>query len=386
MALPAGLLPPDYGTGGLAAVLPAALDCLGVPVSTATGLAGADARAALDLPTADRVLVVLVDGLGHANLTQWAGHAPFLRSLRPTQRLLTSVFPSTTAAAIGSFGTGTSPGRTGILGYTQRNPVTGALANMVSWEGAAEPAAVQQEAQLFAVLADQGRAVTSTGPARFAGSGMTVAALRGGAYVPAESLAERVDAALAALRHPGLVYLYWGDVDKAGHGFGCSSTQWCAELEGLDRELARLAGSAPPGTLLLVTADHGMIDVDPNRRWDVATTPALSAGVLLVGGEPRAMHLYTEPDDAPAVAERWREVLGDAALVWTRAEVLAGGLLGPAMRVEVEPAVGDVVVAMRERATVVDSRVHSAAAINLVGVHGSLTEAEMQVPLLVASM
>lgn len=383
--LPADLLAPDGGTGGLAAVLPASLDALGVPVTTATGIDGAAARRDLGLPTAERVCVVLVDGLGHLNLAERAGHAPFLRSLLPDARALTSTFPSTTAAAVGAFGTGTAPGRTGMLGYTQRNLATGGLANMVSWEGAPPPHEVQQEPPLLSAAADAGLAVTSTGPARFAGSGMTLAALRGGTYAGAERLGDRVDAAVRALRRPGLVYLYWGEVDKAGHHHGSGSWQWGDELEALDRELARLSRSLPAGTLLLVTADHGMVDVDPALRRDVATDPALGRDVALVGGEPRAVHVYAEPGRAAEVAARWREVLGDHALVLERDDALARGLLGPSPRPEAVAAAGDLLVAMRGLATVVDSRTQTPASLALVGVHGSLTEREMRVPLLVTA-
>jgi hypothetical protein len=383
--LPADLLAPQSGTASLAAVLPACLDALGVAVTTTTGLDGAAARRDLGLPATDRVCVVLVDGLGHLNLAERAGHAPFLRSLLPDARPLTSTFPSTTAAAVGAFGTGTAPGRTGMLGYTQRNPATGGLANMVSWDGAPPPHELQQEPTLLGVAADAGLAVTSTGPARFAGSGMTLAALRGGTYAAAESLADRVDAALRALRRPGLVYVYWGEVDKTGHHHGSGSWQWGDELEALDRELARLARSLPTGAQLLVTADHGMVDVDPARRRDVAHDPVLARDVTLVGGEPRAVHVYAEPGRAAEVAARWRETLGESALVLERDDALARGLLGPNARPEAVAAAGDVLVAMRGRATVVDSRTQTAASLALLGVHGSLTEREMRVPLLVTA-
>jgi len=174
-------------------------------------------------------------------------------------------------------------------------------------------------------------------------------------------------------------------VDKAGHHHGSASWQWGDELEALDRELARLVRSVPRGTLVLVTADHGMVDVDPALRRDVATDPALARGVELVGGEPRAVHVYTEPGQTAAVAARWRDVLGDDALVLEREEALARGLLGPDPRPEAVAAAGDVMVALRGRATVVDSRTQTPASLTLLGVHGSLTEREMRVPLLVAA-
>lgn len=414
--LPTGLVAPTYGTDSLAAVLPGAAGALGVDLTTATGLASRDSAAALDLPSVERVVVVLCDGLGHLNLAERAGHAPFLRGLLPGTRTLTTTFPSTTAAAVSTFGTGTAPGRSGMLGYTQRNPATGGLANMVSWTEQPDPYRpvagagalpvpaheLQREPTVFERLVAAGVAVTSVGPARFAGSGMTLAALRGGAYVAGESLEDRVDGAVRALRRggPALVYLYWGDVDKTGHHHGWQSWQWGDELEAFDREVARLVRSVPAGTLVLVTADHGQVEVDRAARLDVAATPALAEGVALVGGEPRALHLYVDGPDgvdgahdgvagderadrAAAVAERWRDVLGDGAVVALRDEATAAGWLGPVTD-HVLPWVGDVLVAPRERLTVVDSRTQTPASLELAGVHGSFTPHEMTVPLVAA--
>ncbi|QAY71249.1 alkaline phosphatase family protein [Xylanimonas protaetiae] len=401
LALPDGLLAPSYGTDSLAAVLPGAAGALGVAMTTSTGLDSAQCATALGLPSAERVVVVLCDGLGYLNVAERAGHAPFLRGRLPETRRLRTTFPSTTAAAVSTFGTGTAPGRTGMLGYTQRNPATGGLANMVSWTEQSDPYRIsrpggqqlasplpvpadvlQREPTVFEHVTAAGIRVTSVGPSRFAGSGMTLAALRGAQYVAAEKLEARVDGVVRALRSPGLAYLYWGDVDKVGHHHGWHSWQWGDALEAFDRELARLVRSVPAGTLVLVTADHGQVQVDLDDRFDVATTPALAEGVALVGGEPRAVHLYASgsPDD---VAARWRDVLGERAVVATRAEAVAAGWLGPVSD-HVLPWVGDVVVAPRGRLTIVDSRTQTPPSLALLGVHGSFTPEEMTIPLVVA--
>ena len=278
------IVPPDHGGMCLDGVLPAAAEALGLDPGPAD-LPGRGAAARFDLPAAERVCVVLVDGLGLEMVTERAGHAPFLRRRLPGARTLTCSVPSTTATSMGVLGTGRAAGRTAMAGYTVRNPHTGGLANLVSWEGAPPPREWQREPLLLAHLAAQ-TAVTSLGPAKFAGSGMTLAALDGARYVPAETLDERVAAAARALRSPGLAHLYWGDGDKAGHRYGWRSAPWGDALAELDRGLGLLARSLPAGTLLLVTADHGMVDVDP--PLDVATHPVLAAGVDLVAGEPRA--------------------------------------------------------------------------------------------------
>jgi len=380
-----GLLLPGADGRCLGHVLPAVAGVLAEPLGVDPGPGAAQARELLGLPTATRVCVVLVDGLGQTNLSERAGHAPFLRRRLGEREPLTSTFPSTTATALSTFGTGVPPGSTAMLGYTVRDPQTGSLGNLVSWTGLPEPRRWQPVPTVFERLVAAGVAVTSVGPARFAGSGLTEAALRGPAYRTADRLAQRVDAAVDVLRAPGVAYLYWGDIDKAGHHHGWGSWQWGDEVETLDRELARLAASLPPDTVLVVTADHGMVDVDRSQRWDVATDERLGAGVALVAGEPRALHLHLHPEAvADRVAAIWRDVLGDAALVTTREAAVADGWFG-AVDDRVNPVIGDVVVAMAGRATVVDSRTQTPASLELVGVHGSLTPHEMLVPCVVVA-
>lgn len=378
--------PPRYDEGNLGQVLPAVASALGAGelLADALGDRPALARRLLGLPETARSCVVLVDGMGQEILSERSGHAPFLRSLLPSAQVLTVGFPTTTATSIGLFGTGAAAGRTGMVGYTARNPATGGLANLVRWTGTPPAREWQRVEPLFTTLA-AGIDVVSVGPARFAGSGMTEAVLHGGSYRPAESLAHRVDAAVAALREPAdrqLVYLYWGDVDKIGHHHGWRSWQWGDALAAADAELARLAGSVPPGTLLLITADHGMIDADPAVRWDVAAVPELADGVELVGGEPRMSHLYCRHGRAPDVARRWRLALGDAVWVREVQEAIDDGWFGPVSD-HVRPMLGDLVVVARGRASIVDSRTQTPASLGLIGLHGALTAAESYVPLLV---
>ena len=373
----AGFRPPDYGGLCLDGVLPATAAALGVQVP-----GGDAAMARLGVPPSERVCVVLVDGLGQLMLTERAGHAPFLRGLLPAGEVLTAGYPSTTAASLGLFGTGRAAGRTGLAGYTVRNPATGGLANLVSWAGAGPTEEWQREPSIFTLIVRAGASVTTVGPAKFAGSGLTAAALSGGDYLAAEGLDARVDLTVGRLARPGLVYLYWGAVDKIGHHSGWQSTDWADALAETDRDLARLARSLPAGTLLMITADHGMVDVDHDQLVDVATTPALAADVELIAGEPRATHVYLTPGAAPAALARWTATLGDSALVVLRDDAVAAGWFGPVAD-HVLGIIGDLVVAARGEAGVVDSRTQTPHSLRLRGMHGSLTPGEMLVPLLV---
>lgn len=379
-----GWSPPRYGSASLAEVMPSAAALLGVP-GQRDGL-GLTAVA----PASRAVVVVLVDGLGAALLEARRGHAPYLRDLaehRPpgVPARLTSAFPSTTAASLGTLGTGLPPGRHGLVGYDVLDPARDRVVNQLQWPEDLDPRSWQPRPTVFEAAVAAGVAVVRVGPKAFDGSGLTAAALRGGRYAAAETLGARVDATARALRtsQRGLVYLYWGELDRTGHARGWESLEWTRQLEDLDRQLARLATACPAGTLVLVTADHGMVDVPVANRVDVASRPDLSAGVHRAGGEPRTVYLWPEPGRLTEVADRWRTGLGDAVEVLTRADAVARGWFGAAPDPAALARAGELVVLARGRLVVVDSRRHRPDVLALVGWHGSLTAAEVEVPLLV---
>lgn len=370
----------------LSALLPAISSAIGYPVATAVHRDPSALQAALSLPSARSAIVVLVDGLGYWNLAMRLGHAPYLRSLMNesvNRRPIATCAPSTTAAAMATFGTGTCPGLTGMAGYTQLNPLTGKLSQLIQFTDAIAPADLQRQPTVFELLRKQDVRVTSCGLPKFRDSPLTEAALRGPDYIGAVTPRDRVMAACDAAKTPGLTYLYIRDADKTGHGDGWDSDKWIAVFERIDAQLALLKRAAPSGTLIVVTADHGMITTDPDQRIDIAEEPELARGVRMVGGEPRSLMLYAQADEpAEAIAERWRRRLGDMAVVRTKDEAVGQGLFGP-VEERVRAMLGDVIVSATHAATIVDSRIQSDKATRLPSVHGSLSLLESDIPCLI---
>lgn len=362
----------------LADVLPAA--------AAALGLARL-ARPTLVLPPARAVVVLLVDGLGDTLLAERGGHAPFLRRLRAAQpgAVALAGFPSTTATSMGMLGTGLLPGAHGLVGLDVLDPDRDRLFSELAWDPEVDPHRWQPEPTVFEQLAAEGIDSVRIGPGYFDGSGLTEAALRGGRFVAADTLQARADAAVEAVRAigRGLVYVYWGEVDKSGHVFGCRSWQWGDELTAVDRMAQQLAERLPAGTLLLVTADHGMVDVAFEDRLDVAVEPDLAAGVRHVGGEARALHLYCEPGAAADVLAAWRARLDGRMTLLPRDEAVRAGWFGP-VHPRVLPRIGDVVGSAVDDVAVVDSRTQRPEALRLLGLHGARTEAEQTVPVLLS--
>jgi hypothetical protein len=185
----------------------------------------------------------------------------------------------------------------------------------------------------------------------------------------------------AASVRPSLTYLYDGDLDWTGHRYGVASSQWLQQLAIIDAEAEQLRDALPVHARLVVVADHGMVDSPPGRRLDVDADAAYREGVVLLGGEARFRHVYCTAGAVNDVAARWRELLGERALVLTRDEAIARGWFGP-VAAPVLPRLGDVIAAARDDWGLFSS-VDFPYELRLVGLHGSLTPVEMRIPLLV---
>lgn len=361
-------------------VLPAAAAVLGAP----------DAVDRLGLTESvgakDRVAVVLVDGLGWHLLPELAGTAPLLASVLAgdTGRLteLACTFPSTTPSSLVSLGTGARPGEHGILGFTLNVPGTDRVLTHILWRDDPSPGAWQPLPTWFERLRQAGIGARAVLPAPFLGSGLTDAAYRGADFRPTRSpddYAAQLAGELAAA--PGLVYGYTSDLDTAAHVFGIGSARWHEAAARVDALLTRLVETLAPNAALLVTADHGGINVPPDARVDLDADPRLGEGVRVVAGEPRVRYLHTEPGAAADVEAAWREVLAGRADVYGRDDAVATGMFGP-VHPDHLARIGDVVVVCTGDTGVLATAHEPPETARLIGFHGGPTPAEMAIPLI----
>lgn len=373
--MPDAFVEPAYGDRSLGEVIPA--------VSVALGVEAGFGPTSLVLPEARRYVVFLIDGLGYELLRDHPEEAPFLHSLLGHEAPATAGVPSTTATSLTSLGTALTPGTHGVVGYTSRIPGTDRLLNALHWDSTVDPRTWQPHPTAFARLADAGVRTTVVNRRSFESSGLTDVSQRGVDFLGADKAGERLAAVLAAsAQAPSLVYLYDGDLDWTGHAYGVRSMQWEQELAMIDAAAEHLRESLPADVRILVVADHGMVDSPPDRRLDLEDHPELRDGVFLTGGEARFRQLYCRGGAVDEVAAAWAETLGPRAEVLTRDDAIDRGWFG-ASSSDVRPRIGDVLVACREDYAVLDRATFPREG-RLVGMHGSLTSAEMLVPVLVA--
>lgn len=362
-----GFVLPSYDGPCLSGVLPAVVASLRGEASL------------IPIPQACRHVVFMVDGLGWEALSTHRADSTFLAPRLAQATRLTCAVPSTTATSLTSLGCGMAPGGHGIVGYSFRDPDRDEVLNALTWEGGPEDVAGFRCAPtVYEQLRAEGIGSSCVSLARFETSGLQQTGFAGTTFrgVDKESDAETlISLILGELEHSRVVYVYERLLDHDGHAHGVGSWQWLDRLGVVEDLVQAVSEALPSDTALLITGDHGMINVPKHRQIVIEDHPAL-AGARLVGGEPRLRQLYTdEPQD---LAARWRDELGERAEVWLRDDAIDAGWFGK-VRDRVRPRIGDVLVAMRE-----DWAVNTTARpkeFGLVGQHGSLTSAEMYVPL-----
>lgn len=336
------------------------------------------------LPPARSVVLVVVDGLGALPLRAHAGHARTLSAAMAKKDVLGATFPTTTAAALTTLLTGVAPGTHGLVGYRVRDPQQDVLVNQLSdWDRfGIDPEQWQPAPTIFEQVSALGHRTFVVGMPAYAGSGFSRATLRGAEFRSGTSAADRVALAweLADTHDGALVYCYLPEVDKAGHKHGIDSPEWVAALEDID---AALSLRIPDGVGVIVTADHGMIDVPPHRQLVLDPTDGWLDGVRHLGGEPRMLHVYLEPDaDLPGILARWRRDLEGFADVVSRTEAIDAGLFGTGVTDAARERIGDMLAIARSNVALYDRGDATHHGRNMVGQHGALTPEEWRVPFI----
>ncbi|TKJ33363.1 nucleotide pyrophosphatase/phosphodiesterase family protein [Blastococcus sp. CCUG 61487] len=383
--LPPDLHRPAYGTASLADVLPGVAAALGVPLERDEFPADPLGLHTV-LAGARRVAVLLVDGLGADLVRQHAHLAPTLASLAAPVGDLSAPCPSTTPVSLASLATGMPPGSHGVLGFVTAVPgQEGRTLTHTQWTDDPDPDLWQPRPTVFARAEAAGVPATVVAPYAFARSGLTRAVYRGATYagtVGAGDLSAAVLHALSASPR-ALVYAYIADLDLTGHVRGVDSDGWRAQLQLIDRQVEQLVAGLPADAALLITADHGMLDVPAATRLDIDAVPELGDGVALLAGEPRARYVHTVPGAAADVLDRWREVLGERAWVVGRDDAVAGGMFGP-VDDGMADRIGDV-VALARGTWALTATEREPGPSRLAAYHGSLTATELAIPLLCAT-
>lgn len=364
-----GPIIPDYAGANVRGLIPGLLG----PAPWATGLPEWFPEPVRD---AERAVLLVLDGLGWDQLVANAHLLPTLSSM--VGGPIHTVAPTTTATALTSIATGLTPAEHGLIGY--RIVVGGDIVNVLRWtvgEQMVRRSHPPRDVQPYDPFL--GHSVPVVSPAELQTSAFSEAHLRG-ASPRGWRAASSISVEAAGLLEAGerFVYCYYGGVDKIAHerGFG---PYYDAELRTADRLVGDLIEAVPAGTVVLVTADHGQVHVADHI---VHPSTELLAGVAMQSGEGRFRWLHVQPGALSTVVEVATAEVGDVAWVATREQMLDEHWFGPTMAPVIRARIGDVALVARAPVSFHDPA--DSGPFELVCRHGSLTSAEVNVPLLAA--
>lgn len=338
----------------------------------------------LSLPGKQSYLVILVDGLGVANIKSAGGHAGFLNQKLSTSKSLFSGFPTTTVTSLASFATGKKSGEHAFIGYRVFDREVSKPINLLNDLGTEFPPQRYQDLQTISEQAVKaGKNVITVGPGEYEGSGFTQATMPASKYLAAKTLQERFDAARSEIAKPGtLVYLYIPELDQLAHRYGCQSQNWLNTIEDLDSVLAAFMKSLPKTAGAILTADHGVIDVAQTSHIYLEQYEAMK-DLAMIGGDPRVGFLYFDTGiDLVAKREALQADLGSQVEVVTVQELVDAGWCQP-LSESARKVAPDLVLLPKGDRVVYHREFAKVKSMSMIGQHGGMSKAEWEVPLLV---
>jgi hypothetical protein len=357
------------------------------------------------LPGLRRVVLVVVDAMGYRLLQRmWAeGEGQPMAGLAEAGRVvpLTSVFPSTTDAALVSLRTGVAPATHGWLAYFMYLREFGALANAILLC----PAQVRDPGMLVAWGLDPETMIPQPSlQARLSAFGVTTRAVLS-SYLAYSAFTQMLYQGVGKicthrhasdfwghLRHllaktrgkPALITGYWSGIDTLAHAYGPETDLSDGEFRTVNYLLEREFLSALPaqdrkGTLLLIAADHGQIYVPPKGIVTVNRDPELERLLMVpISGESRAAFVYPRPGQADAIRQHLERAYPGWFTILDSRQALELGLLGKPVNDETYARAGELLVLPRGS----HALQHTIPKVSLLGRHGGLTAEEMLVPLI----
>jgi hypothetical protein len=346
------------------------------------------------LKRARTVIYLLLDGVGITQLEYLlaAGKGKAFFAAHPYQAIST-VFPATTASAVTTFATGATPAEHGITGWFVNLHDLGLVSTILLGQTRTKVPIAPEDFDLRGYLGIPSyiascpgrRDLITYGPiVRSRYSQATPGWKRRSAAVTLRGLERQI---IAFARRPGrgIAYAYWPEYDSLCHDRGCFHPKATAHFQEIDRALARmvrrLQGS---GAVLLVCADHGLVDSPPEDRHDLAAIPGLyDCLATLPSGDARHVSCFVRPAKVRQFRAIIEKHLAKACACLCGEDLIALGAFGPGKpHARLENRIGDFVLLARGNAAF-SSTMPGGKKSRYIGHHGGMSAEEVLVPLYV---
>lgn len=367
--IPENIILPDYRNCGLN-IAAAVLAHFGVPC---THPPQADVARMLAKKTYKNIAVMLFDGLGSMSVRELLPEDAFLRRCENCE--LTAVFPPTTVAATTSIESGEAPAEHGWLGWSQYIAPLDRLVDVfldrdsVTHEKLGENKSVARHYMPYRNICEK---LNDAG-------GVQAHIVSPFGTCKADTLDALFDTAQQLCHAAGrqYIYTYWAEPDHTMHGDGVMAPGEI--VHDIDRRVEAFCRAVPDDTLVLLTADHGLMDCKTLCMEDY---PALmEMCVRPFGLEARDAAFYIKPEYMDVFPQEFQKAFADKGFWLIKSEeAVQLQLFGPGKEQALfRQSLGDyLALSAGEYALSWTYDPHP-----LVGMHAGLSAREMLVPLIV---
>jgi hypothetical protein len=339
---------------------------------------------------AEHVVFVLLDGLGMNLLRRLDGDSFLASSLKME---LHAVAPSTTACALTSVATACYPARHGVTGWFTYEPELDltvmmlpfaerynkrplAERNITAEQLLPVPAFLNRMTHrpltlLPAPIADTAYARYSRGYTDFLG------------YVSIPHAIDQIAQHVMAATSATYTHLYLPDVDTLCHHVGVDQPGVLPLVHRIETELQRLADALGGRARIVISADHGLIDVPrPQQTALIDGDPLLAMLVVPPSGDARMPIFHVRQDRHGEFVEEFTRRMGSSMYLVPTEHAERLRLFGPEeMSAVARRRFGDYIAIPYRAATLFYAPPGTKVATPYIGQHAGLSPQEMHIPL-----
>jgi len=344
-----------------------------------------------ELSGATNIVLLVIDGLGYEYLTGNGKGGALEKNLKAR---LTSVFPPTTASAMTSFFTGLAPQEHGLTGWFTYLKEMGVVSTVLPFttrygeskaKDCIDPKKIFTFPSVFKKINIDSYIVSHRDYVHSEFNKISCAGAKRRGYSTLNGYFNQVRKAVRSSKNKKLIVGYWGKFDSICHRKGVASKKALLHFQEIDNKFADFLDSLRgTNSIIIVTADHGLIDSEKSTMIRLKEHPKLEECLILpLCGESRTAYCYVRPDKTRQFESYVRKSMNKYCTLHKSDDLIKRnyfGLYSP--HPKLYERVGDYVLMMKDNYVIRDfvlgekERFHT-------GNHGGISKEEMFVPLII---
>ena len=322
----------------------------------------------------NHVVLIVLDGLGSNLINKHLSSEDLLK--KNTKQIINSVFPPTTVAATNAILSAKPPFRNGYVGWMQYNKF--ALAHEVVFlnidyydhNKKIEPSLNEDILKYENILQlikknNSSLHVELLFPSFHKTSGY-------------ENFSSQLDRLLMITKkEKSFSYCYFDEPDLTVHKHGVNSEVTKNKIQSLNALYERFLNEINDDVLVIVTADHGLIDVEPIKLYnykDIIKTFKMKPAL-----ESRALSFYIKENEKENFEKLFNKYFKDDFLLLTKQELYESNLLGYGIKHQLlDSFIGDYIAI-----AITNKMFQLKEGAPFKAHHAGLTKEELEVPLII---